>query len=262
VSSGVYSDSRFFADLKQISLGTVTFQVSDPEVTVKGNQLVGETVTIQARRKGDCESIKTLLTNWPTLIDDTQLISVITSTALESMKNGTRSLTLDELLNDRNVLAKNISDSLELDASKYSVDIINVTINNIALNPEYAAQLQAKALITAQTDTELQRQNLIKQQKANEQLEQDQRVLVLQKQFLAEEAQTAVDVEIASREGKKTAAAYQVYLDNPAAYELERLARLAKVLGDKATVYFVPEGTDLSLLFGLGGSTVVPLTPQ
>jgi hypothetical protein len=44
---------------------------------------------------------------------------------------------------------------------------------------------------------------------------------------------------------------------NPAAYELEQLTRYATILGDKSVFYFLPEGTDLTMLFGNNG--LVPL---
>ena len=67
---------------------------------------------------------------------------------------------------------------------------------------------------------------------------------------------------IASREGKAIAARNEIYLANLPAYELERLRLLKDILGDKAVLYFVPQGTDLTLLLsGAGGPNVVPL-PQ
>jgi hypothetical protein len=257
VTSGVYTGMGFWDDLTLVSMDTLTFKVSDPEVATNDNQLVGIEVTIQSRRKSDCESVKGLLTNWSTLNDDNNLIGVITATALEGIKVGTRQFTLAQLLDDRNGLSGKISEGIEADASKYSTEIINVTVSNIALAPDYASMMQSKALLTAEIDLELRRQDLIIQKASNDKLEQDQRALVLEQKLFAEQAQTAVDVEIASREGKKTAASYQVYLDNPAAYELEQLTRYATILGDKSVFYFLPEGTDLTMLFGNNG--LVPL---
>jgi hypothetical protein len=206
VTSGVYTGMGFWDDLTLVSMDTLTFKVSDPEVATNDNQLVGIEVTIQSRRKSDCESVKGLLTNWSTLNDDNNLIGVITATALEGIKVGTRQFTLAQLLDDRNGLSGKISEGIEADASKYSTEIINVTVSNIALAPDYASMMQSKALLTAEIDLELRRQDLIIQKASNDKLEQDQRALVLEQKLFAEQAQTAVDVEIASREGKKTAA--------------------------------------------------------
>jgi hypothetical protein len=257
---GVYTELGLFYDLVEVSNATLTFEVNDPEVATKDSQLVGVSVTIQAQRKNDCESVTNLLTNWPALVDDEQLRSVISATTNEAMKVGTRQFTLTELLDDRNKLATAIKDALKADAEKYSTNIINVSIKNVALDPKYAEVLQQKALLTAQIEAALREQDLIKQQAENDKLEQEQKTLVLLAQLDTEKAQTAVQVEIATRAGKVVEAANNVYLINPAAFELEKLARLKEVLGDKAVVYFVDESTDLTLLLSniAGGALPVP----
>jgi uncharacterized membrane protein YqiK len=260
VPPGVYSDARLFADLKKVSASTVTFSVEDPEVVTKDNQLISLAITIQARRKPDCESVMQLLTNWSAMIDDQHLVSIISATAREGIKIGTRAFNLTELLDDRNGLSTNIMNALYLDASKYSVDIINVTIENIGLDPRYGEQLQEKALLTAKIETELRRQDLIRQEAANRQLEQEQRNAVLLAQLDAEQAQTNVQVEIASREGKEIAARNEVYLTNDPAYELERLRLIQGILSNKSVVYFVPSGSDLSLLFTQQPVLPIPAT--
>jgi len=253
VSPGVYTGWGLWDDLRTVSTDTLTFTVSDPEVATFDNQLVGIEITIQARRNSDCESVKALLTNWSTLVEDGNLVNTITATAREGIKVGTRQFTLAQLLDDRNGLSGKITEGVEQDASKYSTSIINVTVSNIALAPEYATLMQSKALLTAEIDLELRRQDLIKQKASNDTLEQAQRELVLTQKLAAEQAQTAVDVEIASREGKKTAAANLVYLENSAAFELARLDRYTQILGDKSVIYFLPEGTDMTMLFGANG---------
>lgn len=262
VGPGVHTDWGFFADLREVSNATLTFEVVDPEVATFDSQLVGISVTIQARRNNDCESLTNLLTNWPALIDDEQLKAVISATANEAMKVGTRQFTLTQLLDDRNGLATAIKLSLEADAEKYSTTIINVSIKNVGLDPKYAAVLQEKALYTVQIEAALREQDLIRQQAANDKLRQEQKTLILQAQLETEKAQTAVQVEIATRAGKVVEAANNVYLINPAAFELEKLARLKEILGDKAVIYFIDENTDLTLLLSniAGGVLPVPST--
>ena len=257
-SPGVYTGWGFWDDLKVVSLDTLTFVVSDPEVATADNQLVGVGITIQARRNADCESVKSLLTNWSALTGDENLIGVITATALEGIKVGTRQFTLEQLLNDRNGLSSKISEGIEADATKYSTTIVNVTVSNLDLDDEYAQMMQDKALLTAEIDLELRRQDLIKQKASNDKLDQNQRAEVLAQKLLAEQAQTEVDVEIASREGKKVAASYEVYSLNPQAFELERWNRIAQVF-DGQTVYFLQQGQDLNLLFGNGAIIPSPI---
>lgn len=265
VPPGVYSDTSFYADLIEVSMSTLTINVEDPEVATRDNQLVGMTVVVQARRNSDCDSLRNLLTNWPNLLADDGLVQIVQSTTNEAMKNGTREFTLTALLDDRNGLATKIKDALEEDAAAYSTSIVNVLISNVDLADEYAAELQKKALLTAQTETELRRQDLIKQQSSNDQLQQQQQTLILEAQLKAEKAKTEVEVEIAAREGKKIEATNNIYLINTAAYDLERLRLLKDVIGDRQVIYFVPEGTDLTLfLNNLSGQNtqVVPVEPE
>lgn len=258
---GVYSAATcFYCDLRKVGIDTLTFSVEDPEVLTKDNQAVSVKVTIQARRKADSESIKNLLTNWSILVDNNQLIATISATAREGMKNGTRGYTLAELLDDRNGLAGDIMQQLEDDAEKYSVDIVNVTIENIGPSAEYMAILSQTANLKAQTDQEIRRQDLINQQSKNAQLEQQQRVLVAKEQVKAEQAETEVQVEIASREGEVVAARNLVYSDNPQAFELKRLEWLAKILGEKS-VFYLPADTDLTLFLQQLSGQAVPV-PQ
>lgn len=246
VPGGVYTDMSYYSDLLVVDVSTLTFSVEDPEVLTKDDQAVGVRLTIQARRKGDEASLKNLITNWNSLVDNQALIDTITATAREGMKNGVRGFTLPELLNDRNNLAEAIVRQLQSDTAKYSVEIINVTVENIAASPEYMTILSQTANLKAQTEQEKQRQTLINQKAANDILQAQKDTEVANAQVSAEEAKTAVQVEIASREGEKIAAANQVYADNPAAYRLRQMELMQGILGDNV-IYFIPEGTDLSL---------------
>jgi uncharacterized membrane protein YqiK len=248
VGPGIYTDLSFFSDLQEISSSTVTFGVDDPEVATKDNQLVGISITIQARRDSKCDALKNLMSNWPALLEDENLISTVSATAREGIKVGTRSFTLQELLDDRNGLSSAITTQIEGDSAKYSVSIINVTIENIALDPEYARVLQDKALYTAEIDKELRRQDLVKQKASTDRIDQEQQTTVLQAQLDKEKAQTDINVEIASRKGKEIEAANKVYELNDKAFELERLRLLKDVMG-KGTIYFIPEGSDLTVFF-------------
>ena len=260
VGAGVYTDMGFWADLKPIDVDTLTFSVEDPEVLTSDNQAVGVKITIQARRQSDDASIENIVTKWSALVNNEALVSTISATAREGMKNGTRGFTLTQLLDDRNGLADAIRTQLELDAEKYSVEIVNVTVENIAPSQAYMAILSETANIKAQTDQEKRRQDLINQQASNDILAQQQRVKVAEAQVLAEQAETNVQVEIAQRSGEVIAASNQVYVDNPQAFELEKLRLLKDVLGDK--VIFLPSDAILTLINGTGGIIPVPQTGQ
>lgn len=271
VPPGVYSSNGWWEDLKTVDKDTMTFSVEDPEVATQDNQLVGVKITIQARRavaddtgSPDCSVVRNLLQNWPALVEDQSFVDTVSATAREGIKNGARGFTLERLLNDRNGLSTAITAFIEEDAAKYAGEVVNITIENIALNPDYAAVLNAKALLTAETEKELKRQELVRQQAQTNSLEQQQLTLVTEERLKREQAQTAVDVEIATREGKKVAASNQIYLDNERAYELEKLRLFANILGDKSAMWFIPQGTDLTLLLSQlnGNQQVVPFTPE
>ncbi len=253
---GVYTDSDWWADLQTMNIGTVTFSVEDPEVLTKDNQAVGVKITIQARRKSDPESVSNIFTRWSSIRDDQNLINTISATAREGIKNGTRTYTLTTLLDDRNGLAGDISSALKADVEKYSVEIVNVTVENIAASPEYMLILSETANLTAKTEQEKRRQELINQEAANRILEQQKRVEVANAQVLAEQAETTVQVEIAERQGEIIAASNQVYAENEQAFELQRIRELQKVFNDK-TVFFVQEGVDPTLFFNQPSNTTV-----
>lgn len=249
VGAGVYSGG-WFDDIKIMDVDTLTFSVEDPEVLTSDNQAVGVKITIQARRKGDEESVKNIFMNWSSLTNNDQLVNVISATAREGLKNGVRNYNLSQLLNDRNGLGNSISEQLSLDSQKYSVEIVNVTVENISPSPEYMGILSEKANLSAQTEKELERQKLIEQQASNDILQAQKVAEVQNAQVLAEQSITAVQVEIAKREGQVTAASQQVYTDNPQAFQLEQLRLLAEIF-DGQTIYYLPEGTDLTTIFGL-----------
>jgi len=251
VTAGKYTKWCTFCELNAVDVSTVTFEVSDEEVATYDNQVVRIIITIQAHRKKDTDSITNLFKNWQSLMrSDDELIKVISATANEGIKNGVRSFILQELLDDRNGLATAIKQQLELDAEKYSVNIVNVTVKDIGISEEYLAVLGEKALITAQTEKEVQRQKLINQQAENDVLQAQQDKRVLDERLLVEKAQTNVDVEIASREGKKITEAMAVYELNDQAYEIKRLELMGKIFGDKS-VFWIPLGTNLTSIINV-----------
>ncbi|MBI5876052.1 MAG: SPFH domain-containing protein [Chloroflexi bacterium] len=259
VGPGVYTDLGLFSDLTSVSSNALTLVVGDKEVATKDTQLVGTDITVQFKRKTDCESMKNLLTNWSLLArDDNRLQETVSNITAQAIKVAVRNFTLEELLDDRDSLAQQIRKDLVNETSKFSVDVLSVGVKNVTLDPAYSKILNEKALLTAQIDAEKRRQDLIRQQAANQQLEQDQKVLVLQKQLLAEKARTDVDLEVASRDSRVSATKYQVFAQNPAALELERLRLLKDVLGDKSVIYLVPQNSSLNLILGnLSGTTPV-----
>lgn len=209
VGPGIYTDWGFFADLVEVNIGTLSFEVSDPSVATKDTQIVGLVTTIQARRSFFCEDLKNLYVNWPTLLDDERLQVTISTTASEAMKTGVRSMTLEELLNDRNGLSDAIKLALTEDALKYGVDIVNVSIKDIQLDEDYQKKLIEKAQITVQIEIAQRLQDQIEAEAAAERIKQERPALTFLAQLKAEKAKSAVELEIASREGDKVSEEYQ-----------------------------------------------------
>ncbi len=261
VGPGVYTGDilNAYQELHQIRIDTMNFVISDPEVATSNNQLVGVDIGIQVRRKADCESLVGMLTNYPAIAnDDAQVLNLITPSVLEGMKNGVRGFELNALLSDRNGLGSAINDSVAKDVNKFGLEIIAVQVKNVALAPAYVQILQETSNLSAQKDLKLREQDVIRQAAANAQFEQEQKALTLAKQLVAEQKQTEIDVEIAKREGAKTAASQQVYSLNPQAFELEKLRLMAKIFGDKTT-YFLPFGTDVTMLMNGFMNNVTPV---
>jgi hypothetical protein len=258
VGPGIYNDWGYFADLKVIDVDTLTFSVEDPEVLTSNNQIVGVKLTIQARRKNDSESVKNIVTNWNSLTNNENLVNTISATAREGIKNGVRGFTLTQLLDDRNGLATAISDQLKVDTAKYSADIINVTVENVSVHPDYVNLLNERTLIDGRTDNAKKQQDLIKQEGNNKILQAQTDTNALAEQLKAEKAKTDVEVEIARRSGEVTKQQNQVYVTNPQAFELEKLRLLQAVLsGD--TIYWLPVGTDLTTIFNGTGNNLIPM---
>lgn len=249
VSSGVYTNMGWFADLKVMDINTLTFSVDDPEVLTSDNQAVAVKITIQARRKADNDSVRNIFTNWSTLVDNDVLVATISATAREGIKIGTRTFTTTQLLDDRNGLALAIAEKLKEDTAKYSVDVINVTVENIAFDPKFTDVLNEKALLRVETEKELQRQQLIKQQASNDVLKASEQTLVIKGQIIQAKAQTELEVNVASREGQKIAELNKIYETNQYAFELEKLRLLEKILGDKS-VFYIPENTSIYQFVG------------
>jgi len=253
---GVHTSWQYRADLRHIKGDTLTFEFQDPSVATKDTQIMGVTLTIQAKRKIDCESAKDFIINWPSLLNDDALVQAILATAGEATKNGTRGFTFNELLSDRNGLANAITEALIEDAGKYNVGIVNVIVKDVQIDPEYQDILKEKAELTAQIEMANRRKDLITANAEADVLEQESEKLVLDAQLLREQAQTSVQVEIAQREGEVVAAQWNVYIENEKAFELRKLELLGNVVGDNDKMWFIPQGFDLTTVLLQGDPLV------
>ena len=126
IGPGVYTDLGLFSDLAPVSSNALTLVVGDKEVATKDTQLVGIDITVQAKRKTDCDSVRNLLTNWSQLShDDNQLQETLSYITAQGIKVAVRNFTLEELLDDRDALAQAIRKDLVTEAGKFSVDVLS-----------------------------------------------------------------------------------------------------------------------------------------
>lgn len=264
LAPGVHSDWDFYADLVEVSMDTIAVEVSDPEVVTspEDQKVVGVTVVVQVRRKSDCESLKTLLSNYGGLLNNDQVVVLVSSWTNEAIKNGTRQYSLQGLLNDRDGLATKILTALQLNATDASLQVVSVSVKNVDVDDTITTEWQKQAQIAEQVKTALRDQERIKQEAANAILAQEQKKLELEAQLKREEAQTQIDIEIAERAGQVVTAQNAVYASNPQAYELQRLRLLKDVLGGESVIYFVSDLAELNLILGANGQPVLPLPDE
>jgi hypothetical protein len=262
VGPGVHTDLWIFAGLSKVPTSALTFSVADKEVATKDTQLVGIEITVQVKRQINCDNLKNLLTNWSGIAtNDTRLQETVSAIVSQGIKIGTRSFTLEELLDDRDGLALQIKNALVPEASKFSVEVVAIAVKDVQIDPAYANVLKEKALLTAKIDAAKRQQDLIRQESLNRQLEQDQRATEFTKQLAAEQAKTNVEVEIGNREGRVIDARNKIYATNPAALELKRLELLKDVLGNRSVIYMIPQGASLNLILGELSGGIVPISP-
>jgi regulator of protease activity HflC (stomatin/prohibitin superfamily) len=121
------------------------------------------------------------------------------------------------------------------------IQLLDIRISNIAPDPQYLEKLQEKARANVEREVAMQR------------------TAQLQEQLKQEKAQTEISLEIARRENQVNEELARVYEKSPQYFELERLARLSDIIGGSDKIYFVPQGTDLTLI--LGGGTEPSVVP-
>ena len=149
----------------------------------------------------------------------------------------TTKFTLDEMLgiaegSDRAQVTKEFFDRLQAELDEAGIALLDLGINDIGPDKAFLDLLQQKANAGAQL--ELSRAQTKR----------------LEEQLLQEKAQTEIDIEKARRDNLVAEEAAKILEASDRAYELQRLERLADVVGDSDKIYFVPEGADISLFIG------------
>lgn len=248
VGSGRYTDMGFWADIISIDTSSKTLTWTDNDVWTSDKQSVTFGASVTYARKTDEESVRTMWKEYNTAARrDADLETLVLSRIPRVVKQVSTTMTLDEMLGiadsdkSRVTLQNDIESLLSAELDSCGVQLIDFGVNSIGVDPQYQAKMQEKS--TAAIEVELA------EQKANQ----------LKKQLQQEQAQTEIDLEKARRANLVAEEQAKVYKESEEAYELKRLELLKDMLGDSDKVYFIPEGTDITLFLGNQVDGPVPI---
>jgi len=244
VGPGRYTNMGYYAEMKVLDTSAKTVQWQDPDLVTSDKQPIGFNVSATFSRKRDAESIQTMWRDYNAEARfDEALQQQVLARIPRVAKGITTKYSLDEMLGikegtNRSDIQNAFFTALDKELSEINVRLLDVGINNIAPSQQYLNALEAKA--NAQVNVEVAReQTKLKE----EQLKQEQ-------------AETQIQLELASRQRQVEEETAKVFTGNSRWYELRRLELLGKVLNDKDKIYFVPQGTDITLF--LSGQSVPP----
>lgn len=243
VGSGRYTDMGPWANLQRIDVSSQRISYTDPALVTRDSQPIGISLEVVYARKRDADSIQHMWDNYREQARDNEsLEEMVRGRIPASAKEVTARYTLQQLLGTgdvedggRSAVALEMHELLAPRLDEFGVELLDVGITNLDPDSSYLTLLQEKANVMLERDI------------ATERTEQ------LREKLVQEQAQTDIELEEASRERRVREEQAQVYIDSPEMLELERLERLADILGDQHVVYFLPDGTDLTLFFSENG---------
>lgn len=253
VGPGRYSNGGFFARLQTIDCSAKTITWADPDLWTKDKQPVNFKVTVTYSRMRDGEAVKQMWNNYNYETRNDEALANLVETRIPRVaKQVTTMFTLDQMLgiadeggvptdaNGREVLQENLAQLLSKELKEFSVQLLDVGVNDIGADQEYKAQLTQKA--TSKVAAEVAKQ----------------KTLQLEEQLKQEQAQTNIDLEKARRENLVQAEKNKVYTLNPRAFELERLKIISGAIGDKDKIWIVDKNKDIDLFLNSSGLPIVP----
>lgn len=254
VGSGRYTNWGWFSDLKVMDVSAKTIIWEDPDLWTADKQPVKFKISVTYARKRDKESVIKMWEMYNAEAKDDDALSLLVQSRIPRVaKAVTTSMTLDEMLGigssdgtkpneGRSALQQKMTDLLLPELEECYIDLLDVGVNDIGVDDEYASKLKEKAV--TQVASELA----------------EQKTKQLEEQVKQEQAQTAVDLEIAKRKNLVAEEENKIYRLNQEAFELERLRLLKDVIGDNDKIYFIPEGADINLILSGGNYTGVPMS--
>jgi len=249
VGAGRYSDFGFYADIVSMDISAEKIKLRIEDVSTSDKQTIGVDVLAEVSRKSDEESVRLLWKNYNAVAtSNDHLVSFVQDLVLSPVAKISTQMTVDEMLGVAEDSDKNRS-TMEHDIFELLYPILDARglrlhtfqVMNIIVDPQYQAKLQEKS--TAAIEIELA----------------EQKAIQLGKQLEQEEAQTKIDIEKAKRANAVAEEEAKVYETSKEAYELKRLELLKDMLGESDKVYFIPEGTDITLFLGNEVNGPVPV---
>lgn len=239
VGPGRYTNLGWYANITSIDTSSHSLVWEDSDVWTSDKQVVSFSASVTYARKSDEQSVRKMWKEYNAAArDDQQLDQLVRSRIPRIVKQISTQMTLDEMLGiaqsdkNRTTLQSDIEILLTSELGNCGVELIDFGVNNIGVDPVYQSKMQEKS--TAAIEIELA------EQKAKQ----------LEKQMEQEKAQTDIDLEIARRANLVAEENAKVFEQSKEAYELKRLELLKDILGDSDKVYFIPEGTDITLFLG------------
>lgn len=248
VGAGRYTDLGWYAELQTMDTSVKQVALTISDVSTSDKQTISVQVLAEVSRKNDADSVRNLWANYNSVArSDDQMIKLVQDLLRSPVNKISTQMTVDEMLGvdetsdkTRTTMEQDISTLLTpiLEARGLKLHTFNVT--NITVDPQYQEKLQEKSIAAIEIE--------LAEQKAQQ----------LAKQLEQEQAQTEIDLEKARRANLVAEEEAKVYAQSPEAYELKRLELLRGLLGDSDKVYFIPEGTDITLFLG-GDTTSTPV---
>lgn len=248
VGPGRYTNMGWYSDLVAMDTSTKELSMTIEDVSTSDKQTVSVTLYTEVARKSDETSVRNLWKNYNAAARyDEQLLKMVSDLHYSAVNKVSTQYTIDEMLGiadsskTRTTLESDIAKNLAAALEPRGISLVITQVKNVGVDPDYQAKLQEKS--TAAIEIELAAQKA-------EQLE---------KQLEQEVAQTNIDLEKARRANLVAEEQAKVYEESEEAYELKRLELLKDMLGESDKVYFIPEGTDITLFLGNQVDTPVPV---
>jgi regulator of protease activity HflC (stomatin/prohibitin superfamily) len=231
VGPGVYSDAGLFVDMERISIESVAFSVSDPELITRDKQRIGVVVTGDVFRPG-LESKDQIMQLWgeysSLFLSDEAARTRIEDRARQSMKVcvGDRNFDDNVIGTGRDDLRNCIDDELNELAANYGLRVDNVVVPEVILSPEVQARLDEIVQSRLQTEKAAQDKLKAEAEAAAEQARQEGEIRVQQSRIQEESRQQTILAELDQEK----------IIAQKAVIEAERANELARVEAEQAII--------------------------